>query len=285
MRDWATRGIVSTQGRPMGARVVRDILHSPRNAGFVETPEGEFVRAEGADAAFAIPPIITPEEFRAVRAVLEQNSRKSTAKQKRTVRRRLLSGFLRCSRCGRGLNAGWIVWTSKAGVQRRPKYVCVTHNNGCGLAINGDAVDAYVTDALLGGLQHGLAAHLVDASEQESIDDLLSAIRADRVLLEQYGSDAARDGVPPAALAAACSTITERLTRNETALQRATRSGAHAVLATGDIEIIRDYWDHASLPVRRALIESCLEPVVVLPAGRGSKQPVGERLEPLRWRV
>jgi site-specific DNA recombinase len=165
-QDLDARGILTATGVRWRSTTIRGILLSPRIAGY-RSHRGEIV-AKGVWEA-----IITPEERQQVLNIQESN--KTTGK--RSPRRYLLSGLLRCGKCGGKLYA------SPRPNERR--YVCLSgpDHRGCGgIMINAPKAEEWLTAAVL---------YRLDTPEMETVltgqhahDDRYTVLSAERSRLQ-----------------------------------------------------------------------------------------------------
>ncbi|QOC56050.1 serine integrase [Gordonia phage Clown] len=122
------RGIPTVTGKTWAAPTITRALTSPRMIGKRER-DGELVDAD-------IEPILDTETWERVRAILTDPERKKFAGRKNPTT--LLSGILRCAKCGRKLHA------------TGPSYACSARYGGCGeIAISQRLADAEATERVL----------------------------------------------------------------------------------------------------------------------------------------
>ena len=146
-RDWNESGSRTVKGNPWVAKVVRDVLLNPRNAG-IRTYRGEELGKGDWD------PIVDEDVFRGVVAVL-----RDPARTRRPVngygRKYLLTGLAICGACGGKMH------TTRSGHGSRPIYGC----RGCnGVSRQVAHVDAWVI------------GHVVDCLSRPETLRLLTAV-------------------------------------------------------------------------------------------------------------
>ena len=165
-RDLADRGITGTGGRGWKATTLRTMLmsarisgrreHKPRAAGGHKRPgPGEIV------AKAVWPAIISPADSDRLRALLGDAQRRTRLPG--TGRTYLLSGILRCGRCGGGL-----VGRPKSGT---PRYVCPNTPGGstCGkIATVAEPTDTLVRDLVLTALDSSEMPARLHAQQDDS---------------------------------------------------------------------------------------------------------------------
>jgi len=216
-------------------------------------------------------PIIPPEQTARLRAFLGRG-RGTT----RTPRRYLLTGLLRCGRCGATL-----VSRPRADGERR--YVCATGPGfaGCGgTAILARELDPFVADAVLHRLDtpeleaalRGEAAKDAEAAViQHDLDDALD--QADE-LAQAYGAKQ----ISMREWLAARGPIDQRIEELRKALSRATRTTTIAQYV-GQTATLRREWDSLDLSRQQAIVAAVLDHVVVNPARRGLNRFDESRLD------
>lgn len=201
-REMAEAGFRTGVGTPINNVNLRKILRRPRNAGLVEH------RGEIAGAA-RWPAIIPEDLWRAVVAVIEDPSRRTTTGPERKW---LGSGLYRCGVCGGPLRATM----SRSG---RPAYRCPDSH----VSRDAEALDGHVR-AVVGGVLDRDAADLLASPEDEGrTDALLAEANTLRERLKTFEADYADGRITGTQLAAASARVDATLERVEadlTALRR-----------------------------------------------------------------
>jgi excisionase family DNA binding protein len=127
VRNWHARGVRSVNGRPFSLHTIRDLMLQPRLWG-ERTYKGVVV----ADGTW--PPILDKTTGARLKLLFAQDGRGRHP----TNRVHLLSGLLRCGKCGEGLYV-----RTRDG---RRAYACMTPPRGCGgTSIEYDPVERLVT--------------------------------------------------------------------------------------------------------------------------------------------
>lgn len=257
-RDWNARGVkTTTGGKVWSTRTVARTLRSPHLAG-LRVHRGEVV-GEGAWE-----PIITRAEHEALRA--PRGSRSTT---RRTY---LLSGILRCKRCG-GRMVG------KTGSNGRRAYHCPVQPGygGCGLHITADPLDELVTDATLAAASTpAVRSALAGKAEDRSTAETIEALHEVELRYAELGEDYAAGLVPRAAFLAAAARLE---TEQERLRKELEAHGSRGVLAGVSADRVAQAWDERDLTWRASLVAAVFERIDVLPAGRGKRVPVADRIE------
>lgn len=111
-REWNAAEAYGLNGKPWSASTVSLFVRKPRNAG-LRDHNGEIV------GAATWPPLVDEETWRAAQAVLDAPGR---APGRKTVRKHLLTGVLRCGKpgCGGYLSGMWVMRPT-GGKSGRPK--------------------------------------------------------------------------------------------------------------------------------------------------------------------
>lgn len=137
VRDWTHRGFVSARGKVWTVHGLRELLTKPRLWGMREY-RGEIV-AKGN-----WPPILSPEQGAALMYLFADPSRR---REPNDPRRSLLTGLLRCGKCGGRL-------VTRRSSRDAPNYCCAEWPRGCnGLGVRQAGVDTVVVEAVLADLE------------------------------------------------------------------------------------------------------------------------------------
>jgi site-specific DNA recombinase len=138
-RQWNERGIATTVGNPWRKQVLKNMMLSPRLAGYRVYQGGIARDDEGKPVTGQFPPVLDVPTWEAVCAVLTDPSR-SGPHVHVGGRKYLLSGIARCSACGKPMLGGA---DNRSGGY---SYSCKAAD-GCGkVAISGPKLDAMVTE-------------------------------------------------------------------------------------------------------------------------------------------
>lgn len=188
----------------------------------------------------------------------------------------LLSGLLRCGRCGAVLHG------ARRGRPVREVYSCPPKRaGGCqGVAIKADFADLEVVERVL----HRLGSADLDAVIAGTHTDgteLLTQLRDDEASLEQLAKDHYVEELlsRPEYLAAKAG-LDERLEVTRRALNKA--SSPLSALPRGEDQL-RAAWTKRAVPWRRAVLSAAVEEIVVQSAGRSPKLDPN-RIQ-VRWRA
>jgi len=262
--DLQERGVPTATGVEWRSTTVRGILLSPRIAGF-RVHRGEVVAKGVWD------PIITPEQHQQVRNVMESK----TATGRRAPRRYLLSGLLRCGKCGGKL-------FSAARVNER-RYVCSSgpDHRGCGgIMINAARVEEWLTAAVLYRLDTpDMEAVLTGQHAQDGQYATLTAERekyqARMLELSGMWTDGAISSVE---WKNARDRLEAKLTGVDQQLARLTTATTLDRLV-GNGEALRAGWEQMTLERQHAIIRAVLDYATVAPATVNRFDPA--RIQPV----
>ncbi|QNE18883.1 recombinase family protein [Kribbella qitaiheensis] len=178
--------VPTVRGAAWSAETLRDILLRPRNAGLV-VYRGEVLE----DVAAPWEPVVEREVFEAVRSLLTDASRRTTAG---VAPRWMGTGVYRCGICTPLDADGFPPETDDAVsvkvtiAGRLPRYGCKSRNH---LVRNAAHVDNFVQSRVLAALTHPLAYELLDRSAAPEVDT--AALRTERAgiraALDQLAAD------------------------------------------------------------------------------------------------
>jgi DNA invertase Pin-like site-specific DNA recombinase len=256
-RAWRERGIVRpVSAKPFTVTQLDHLLRAERLAGWRVH--------QGARYPAAWPAILSGEQHEALTALLDSRGHRG-----RRARRLLLSGILRCGRCGTVMRGSPIV--GRRG-HREPGYRCDEQAGGCGRTHRlAKPLDDFITEAVLVALA---TPKLRQRFEQQQTDqaarDLGAAINADRARLDGLRDQLADGILDPPDFAHAKRRITDRMTLARAELARLAGRGALADLPD-TYDALVETWEGFGddLDRRRRIIAAVIEDLVCKPVGRG----------------
>lgn len=262
-------GVRTVGGGSWRSPTVRGLLRSGRIAGLREQ------RGEVVGPASWEPIITVAERDRVLARMAEQ-----TSTGRRTPRRYLLSGLLRCSRCGNKLYA------SPRATTRR--YVCLAgpDHGGCGrMTVVAEPVEALVSDAVLFRLDTPeLAAALNGQTSGDArAAALADGLAADQAQLEELAVMFGKQEISAREWRAAREPVERRLQDRRKQLAAGSRSDALAGLH-GNGTQLRVTWQEQSLTRRAAIVSALLDHVVIAPGTAGARALDPARVTPV-WRL
>jgi site-specific DNA recombinase len=249
--------------------VLTDLLTAPRIAG-LRRHRGEVV------GKAAWPAIITESDRDRILARVAERR----VSGRRTPRRYLLSGLLRCGKCGNTL------YSSPRRATRR--YVCLSgpDHGGCGhLTVVAAPLEELLAETVLHRLDtpelaDALAGRAAQDSEAAGLSESLSH---DREQLDAFARLAADKQITTREWMAARKPVEDRIRAGEKALSRLTRSDALVGLI-GQGGKVRASWDALNLTRQAAIVAAILDHAIVGPGTPGVRTLDPARVTPV-WRL
>ncbi|ADG74135.1 Resolvase domain protein [Cellulomonas flavigena DSM 20109] len=263
-------GVRTVGGNEWRTTTVRQLLTNPRAWG-MRVHQGQVIGKATWE------PIITPEDGERLRRLLLDPARRTN----RSARRYLLTGMLRCGKCGSPLRSA-----PKDGKRR---YGCAMgpDHRGCGgVFIYAEMLERFVTEAVLYRLDSPVMDEVLtgDGDNDERARALGEAIKADTDQLDDLATMWADGEVSKAEWLKARGRIESRLEASRAEFYRVTHRDAVApYLGRGDE--LRAQWDGLAFSRQVAIVKAVLAQATILPAavpGRHGLDP--ERVEP-EWRL
>ncbi|WP_264916271.1 recombinase family protein [Mycobacterium kiyosense] len=267
-------GVPPAASKAWRTSTVRQILCSGRIAGLREH-HGQVI------GAAAWPAIITPAQRDQVLARMTARALTKT----RAPRTYLLSGLLRCGRCGNRLYSQARHVNPDNRVRR---YVCLSgpDQGGCGrLTVVARPVEELLTDAVLTRLDSPQLADALagKASVDADVAALSAQLDADTTRLDELAALYANATVTAREWIAARDPITARIAETRRAIAAATdTTDVQELVGTG--RLLREQWDSLDIDRQQAVIKSVLDHAVIAPGTAGSRSLDIDRVRPL-WRV
>jgi hypothetical protein len=249
---------------------MRNFLTSPRYWG-MRVHDGQVI-GEGTWE-----PIITREQGERLVRLLSDPARRSA----RPARRYLLSGLLRCGKCGGTLHSA-----PKAGVRR---YGCSMGSDvrGCGrIFIRSDMLEAFVTEAVLYRLDTPELLRDITSGPDATADvaELAEAIQSTAARMDDLANMFGDGDISRTEWVTARKRLEQRLEADRRTLARLTqRDAIDAYIGRGGE--LRERWNSLNLSRQVAIIKAVLDHAIILPAvtpGRHGLDPA--RIE-ARWRA
>ena len=226
-RTWNTAGIYGLTGRPWSASTVSLFLRAPRNAGLRAHNDEIVLDADGNPVMGTWPALVDEALWRSVQAIADE-----LHLDRKTVRKHLLTGVLRCGKCGDRLSGLQI------GGTKQIAYNC----KGCrGVSVRAEHVEPLLEAVIAGRLAKPDAVDLLRADLHDEAD--AEALRTERATLLSRLNDIAderADGLLTGQQAKRASDrINEKLAaieaRQQSRVQPATDKGGLAV-TTPDLD-------------------------------------------------
>lgn len=268
VRQWNDRGLRTAGGGPWRVNSLSTLLVQPRLAGI----DGDGNRLRGG----LFPPILDVDTHR--RLVALHGARRKGPR--RATRRYLLTGLLRCWRCGGGLHGTPTTRGSDL-------YICPgpAHGGCSGTAVTADHADHAVRELVLSRLDSaGFRDAFASAVAQSDHENALRQAQLDLAWHRQRLQDLAEMWA------------TGQISRGEWVYLRRDVSGrtAEAEIEVGLLQrvgklrrlagtgaALRERWDEMTVEEHRGVLQAALECVVVLPAEPPRRVFRPERLHPI----
>jgi site-specific DNA recombinase len=263
------RGVQTVRGGPWRTTTLTALLRSPRLAGLRQHRDGSIV----GNAVWN--PIISAEERDRVLALMEAKKQSG----RRTPRRYLLSGLLRCGKCASPL------YSARRETIRR--YVCASgpDHGGCGrLTVVAAPLEELVADAVLFRLDTPELANALSGAVRSDFysASLIETISIDREQLDELAGVYADKGISLREWMVARRAIEDRINVNERRVRAATNTTRlNAVIGQG--RSLRTQWSGLNLDRQRAIVDTVLDHGVIGPGTPGARTLDPERVH-LIWR-
>jgi hypothetical protein len=248
-KDWRARGLTGPTGAAFTDVAVREILLRPANAG-LSAYKGEVVGTGDW------PPITDPDTYAAVKAILEDPSRKQGVGKPQTT---LLAGVLTC-RCGQRMHGGFRGHRDDG--TPRLNYRC----RGCYASRAREPLDEAVTEAVVTRVI--ASAGTLTRPRKTAPKTVARAIgEAGKLRGQIEGYQARAAEFDPADLSAILRGLRARLAKAEAKIvKEAGKPATHALTASGDV---RAAWIALDAEGRRTVTREQVEAVMVGPARPG----------------
>jgi len=265
--QWNERGLrTPRRGSLWNATVLRTVLTNPRAAG-LRVHRGEVV----GEAAW--PAILD----RATHERLVAHFADPNRRQKNPPRRALLTGFIKCGKCGGPL--------FRDGTADYPVFRCRAQPGSfsCGVIVAADHVEALVTEAVMLRLEGPGLAKALRARDHETDDTAASDLsEAERRLAELAETWAAGE-ITRAEWLTARRAVEARI---EVARRKLTRTSERDALDPylGEDAPLRAAWPNLSRDQRRAILAVVIDRVTIASAGENRRRFNPERVT-IEWRV
>ena len=263
-------GILSVAGLPWRTTTLRQTLTNPRIAG-LRAHNGEIV------ATAIWPAIITPTQHEHLVAAFARKAQSN----RRAPRRYLLSGMLRCAKCGNKL------YSSARRDTRR--YVCMSgpDHGGCGrLTIVAAPVEEWIAEAVLMRLDSPEIADALAgrAAVDERHSALMEELQADQAQKLELSGMWARKEISSADWKEAREILDANLYNTERQLSQITGTNTLDGLAGRGGEL-RTSWDSLNLTRQAAIVAAVLDYATISPGSGGGRREVDPNRIVPSWRL
>jgi DNA invertase Pin-like site-specific DNA recombinase len=171
-RAWNLEGFLSPGGYPWKPATLAGVLKRPANAGIVE-----YRGVEHREVEPRWTPLVSREDFDAMKAVLAARGSRNDAKPSRAARRYLMSQVAVCGNCGSTFNGN----EQRSGLN----YICTggTLSHHCYRAISVASLDKVATDYTVNRLSWLTADSLLsatDVAKRKEFTDQLGSLEVER---------------------------------------------------------------------------------------------------------
>jgi site-specific DNA recombinase len=269
--DWEKRSIRTPRGKntPNGA-VWRNVnlrrcLLSPRMVG-IRTYQGTLYDENKFD------PILTVEEWQAVKAILEDPSRVNG--HRGGVAKHLLTGIAYCGKCDKRL--------SVRKIRGKRIYYCSpgAPTGGCGTVHRqAEPIEKLIEQAIFKATEGDLWKRLQATPQEDPTAPLYEQLARDQGLLDRLEDKMAQELISEAAYKRNRAEIERRMEDTRNWLDR--KRGRQIMIYVP--KNLREVWPDFSMDRRRAIVKAVLVRVVVLPQRGGSRTFHPDRIR-AEWR-
>lgn len=264
-----SEGVVTPAGGQWRTTTLRNILRAGRIAG-LRDHNGQVI------GPAVWPGIISEDERRQVLAVFEQRQRTG----KRAVQTYLLTGLLRCGKCGGKL------FSSRRVSSRR--YVCLSgpDHRGCGhLTVVADPVERLIADAVLYRLDTAELRRALSGAKSKDKDatrmaDDLGKLRA---RLDELAGMFGIGEITRREWLTARKPIEASIEQTERKIDQQTGTGQLRALA-GQGDSLREQWATLNLNRQHTIVGTVLDHAVIGPGTSGARSLDPARVQPV-WRL
>jgi site-specific DNA recombinase len=255
--NWFDRGIRTTTGRVFQNITVRQMLLSPRIAGY-RVHHGVLYPAQWE-------PIIPVEQWQAVREVLTDPARKANLRG--GAPRYLLIGLVFCGLCGQRMYG---MTRRNYGREQPAAYVCRPYRelrNCGGMRRSMAKVDELICEALFAAVESPEWERLAERPAADPTRELYEQLARDQGLLDRLEDKVAQELIRP-----------ETAKRNRVEIERRMEAARAKLAQLGDTRVaaqvpsnLRDVWPDLSLDRRRAILAAVIERIEIHPQGSGQR--------------
>ncbi|WP_211222052.1 recombinase family protein [Nocardioides halotolerans] len=253
-----TEQVPTVTGSAWTTSTLKGMLTNARYAG-LRVHRGQAVAPGQWDA------IITEDEHRRILAKFADKK----ISGRRTPQRYLLSGMLRCGKCGNRL------FSSARVIRGRPnrRYVCMSgpDHGGCGrLMVSADPLERFLADAVLHRLDTPELADVLAGrnSADARTQELTRALDEDQQRLDDLAQAHGRGDIDMREWMLAKKPVQDRLATTQRHLAQITHTGALTGLA-GTGAGLRSAWGSLNLSRQHAIVQAVIDHAVIGPGTPG----------------
>lgn len=285
--EWNSLGFKTTRGKAWLARYVREVLTSPRLAGWclhkgqiaVHSETGELIRARN------VQPILTDEELEAILAVAESKRQTGAYSNASGKAWYMLSGLLRCAECGARMRGNVKRKMVGGQVKEFGYYRCGSPNRSrgrdglpsCGRTV----IQMTETDALIEQLVAPIVAEAAsDVEVREEKKPYEAELEDLRRQVNEWLEAARTDGVSPKVIMPHLAELDRRI--NELSQLQSEWARKH-VAEVRMVGVTQENWPDLSVEERRAYTKQIISAIYISPAG--ARQPFSPDRVSVVWRT
>jgi site-specific DNA recombinase len=256
--DWFDRGIRTSTGKVFQNATLRQMLLSPRIAGY-RVHHGKLYPAQWE-------PIVTAEKWQALRTILTDPERRVNLRG--GTPRYLLTGLVYCGICGKRM---WGMRRRNYGKEQPASYACrpyPEYGNCGGVRRSMAKVDALITEALFVAVENDAlnqASQSVHGDGDDPARELYEQLAHDTGLLDRLEDKVAEELISSATAKRKRAEIERRMERTRAKLNQL---GDRRVVASIPRNL-RAEWENYSIDHRRAILRAVLNKVLIRPQGSG----------------
>jgi site-specific DNA recombinase len=220
----------------------------------------------------AFEPILSVEEWQAVKGILEDPSRVNH--ERGGVAKYLLTGIIYCGKCDTNL--------SVRKIRGKRIYYCSpgAPTGGCGtVGRQADPIDKLITEAIFRAAEGDLWKRLQAQEEDDPTAPLYEQLARDQGLLDRLEDKVAQELISETAYKRNRADIERRMEDTRNWIKR--KRGRQVI--TFVPKNLREVWDDLSMDRRRAIIKAVIVKVLVLPQRGGSRTFQPDRIV-AEWR-
>lgn len=263
------QGITTPFGGPWRTTTLRNIFRSARIAG-LRSHNGQVV------GPAVWPGIITEDERRQLLALLEQRKRSG----RRAVQTYLLSGLLRCGKCG-----GKLFSSAREGKRR---YVCMSgpDHGGCGgIHVTAEPLELLISDAVLYRLDTAELAKALSGSKGRDKDaaKVADELGKQRKRLDELAEMFGAGEITRREWLAARKPVESAIEAAERRLAHQTGTSQLRGLA-GQGSSLRQQWNGLNLGRQHAIVAAVMDHAVITAGKQGAQSLDPDRVHPV-WRL
>jgi site-specific DNA recombinase len=289
VRDLNQRGVTTAEGGKWRAGNLRRMLTKKKHVQWGDTEHGTRSH-HGNEYEAQWPYIITTEEHSAMLAALRLkaiNTKRGLIKG----RQYLLSGIVRCGKCGQAMYGNGRGMES--GVYQR-RYVCKRHDNhgavvGCGNVRRGaDPVDLLVKEQVIYRFDSPeVAEALAPKADAAEVRELVDQHTRQTLHLQSLAADYGAGVLTRDELVVAKAAAQQALDNTVRALAKFQAHRTAAAVPAG--QTLAEVWDQASIEWKRNVILLLVDHIVIMPSHPGGHTWNGWRFDPdkvtIVWRA